>query len=121
VADQVQGVHVVQPLGVSTWTPAPGPLRGKLADETGYPLRPHVLRQAAPGCLVILTRALRVPVLTATRGQQRSLQSSVMRYPRVRIFVVRTMIHPRSSKLGPERDRPRDVHARRPGDQPRPG
>jgi hypothetical protein len=96
VADQVQGVHVVQPLGAPHGPPAPGPLRGKLADATGYLLSPHVLRQAAPGCLVILTRALRVPVLTATRGQQRSLQSSVAGFPQVSIFLVRTLIHPRS-------------------------
>jgi hypothetical protein len=66
----------------------PGPLRGELADATGYPLRPHVLRQAAPGCLVILTRALRVPVLMATKGQQRSLQSSVAGFPQGSILLV---------------------------------
>ena len=81
--------------------------------------RPHILRQAAPGCLVILTRALRVPVLTATRGQQRPLQSSVTGFPQVSTFLVRTMIHPRSSKLGLElMVVESDVHARRPGDQP---
>ena len=62
--------------------------------------RPNVVRQAAPGCLVILTRALRVPVLTVTSGQSRSLLSSVAGFPQVSILLVRTMIHPRSSKLG---------------------
>ncbi len=32
------GVQVVRRVGCSTWTPAPGPLRGKLADATGCPL-----------------------------------------------------------------------------------
>jgi hypothetical protein len=44
-------------------------------------------------------RALHVPVLTATRSQQQSLQSSVAGFPQVSILLVRTMIHPRSSKL----------------------
>jgi hypothetical protein len=40
------GVQVVHRMRCSTWTPTPGPLRGKLADVTGYPLplRPSCVR-----------------------------------------------------------------------------
>jgi hypothetical protein len=54
-------------------------------------------------------RAPRVPVLRATRGQQRSLQSSVAEFPQVSILLVRVMIHPRSSKLGLICDHPQQV------------
>ncbi len=47
-----------------TGPPAPGPLRVKLADTTGYPLLPLSCGRLGPAWLVILTRALRVPVLT---------------------------------------------------------
>ena len=39
VADQGAGVHVVQPPGVPHGPLPLGPLRGKLADATGYPFR----------------------------------------------------------------------------------
>jgi hypothetical protein len=50
----VQGVHVIQPLGVSTSTRAPDLLQDEPADATGYLLRPLLFceqnnhRHAAP-------------------------------------------------------------------------
>ena len=62
------GVQVVQRMRCSTWTPAPGPLRGKLADVTGYPLfRPASL-------VVAITR---VP---AVRVQRPGYPSNDARY-----------------------------------------
>jgi hypothetical protein len=46
VAGRRAGVQIVQPLGAPSGPLPSGPLRGKLADATGYPLPASVLRQA---------------------------------------------------------------------------
>jgi hypothetical protein len=57
-------------VGCSTWTPAPGPFPGELADATGHPLASLMScgRPAYPVRPVILVRAPHVPVPTATHG-----------------------------------------------------
>jgi hypothetical protein len=64
-------------------TPTPSPLQDKLADATGYPHPTVVLRQVniPHPTAASARRAPRVPLLTVTKGQPRSLMSPVAEYP----------------------------------------
>jgi hypothetical protein len=66
--------QVVQRMRCFTWPTSSGPLRGKLADATGYPLpaRPVLRQSIHPAPPVILVRAPCVPVPTGTHGNHRS-------------------------------------------------
>ncbi len=63
--------QVVQRMRCSTWPTSSGPLRGKLADATGYPLpaRPVLRQSVHPASPAILVRAPCVPVPTGTHGE----------------------------------------------------
>jgi hypothetical protein len=62
-------------------------------------------------------RARRVPLLTVTRGQQRSLKSPAAQYPQLRLVLVKALIAARSSKLAVRESLPEMELARGRADQ----
>jgi len=73
VADRSWWARSFNACGAPPGPPAPARSEASSPTRRDTHFRPSVLRQAGPVNLVILTRALRVAVLMATRGQQRSL------------------------------------------------
>ena len=66
VADRGADIQIVQPLGAPSGCPPRDPLRGKLADATGYPLP-----ASRPAAEPHLPRAISVPLRAVNHGQQR--------------------------------------------------
>jgi hypothetical protein len=62
--DREAGVQIVQPLGAPSGPLPPDPLRGELADATGYPLHASTLRvEPTP------PYAISVPLTPVNHGQ----------------------------------------------------